>query len=132
MSKIIKFPNRLTDQNEAKEVDCRQFDRERSEAHRRYALGGGLFLWNVAKVLLMVVRMPLFLMLYFLRAPVIVLCSMLYLPLFLLALFAWYGFPEKPQMWGSCGVISLVSFMLMYVYDLVLSWLSPHELVRTL
>ena len=93
---------------------------------------GELTLWKVVKVFLMVVRIPIFLMLYFLRAPVMVACSMLYLPLFLLALFAWYAFPEKPQMWGGFGVISLLSFVLMYVYDLVLSWLSPHELVHTL
>jgi len=61
----------------------------------------------------MVVCMPVFLVLYFLRAPIMMVCSMLYLPLFLLALFAWYAFPEKPQMWGGFGVISLLSFVLM-------------------
>jgi hypothetical protein len=40
-------------------------------------------------------------------------------------LFTQYTFSEKPQMWGGFGVISLVSFVLMYVYDLVLNWLSP-------
>lgn len=64
--------------------------------------------------------------------PVMLLCSMLYFPLFLLALFAWYAFPEKPQMWGSFGVISFVSFLLMYAYDLVLGWLLPHAVAHTL
>ena len=132
MSKIIKFSNRSGDEREAEELDFRQLDREQLETHRQGAVGSGWTLGNMARVLLNIVRLPVFVVLYFLRAPVMLLCSVLYLPLFLLALFAWYAFPEKPQMWGGLGVISLVSCVLMYVYDLVLSWLSPHELVRTL
>jgi hypothetical protein len=30
------------------------------------------------------------------------------------------AFPEKPQMRGSFGVVNFVSFVLMYVYDLIL------------
>ena len=132
MSKIIKFSNRSGDEREAEELDFRQLDREQLETHRQGAVGSGWTLGNMARVLLNIVRLPVFVVLYFLRAPVMLLCSVLYLPLFLLALFAWYAFPEKPQMWGSFGVVSFVSFMLMYLYDLILGWLSPQELVRTL
>lgn len=132
MSKIIKFPKRSCDEREAEELDFRRLDREQLETHRQGAAGGGWTLWSMARVLLNIVRLPVFLVLYFLRAPVVLLCSVLYLPLFLLALFAWYAFPEKPQMWGSFGVVSFVSFVLMYLYDLILGWLSPQELVRTL
>ena len=132
MSKVIKFPNRSTDAGEPDEPNHRQLGREQSQARYQSESSRNWTFWNVVKVVVMVVRMPVFLVLYFLRTPVMMVCSMLYLPLFLLALFAWYAFPEKPQMWGGFGVISLLSFVLMYVYDLVLSWLSPHELVRTL
>lgn len=106
MSKIIKFPNRSGDEREAEELDFRQLDCEQLKTDRQGASGGGWTLWNMARVLLNIVRLPVFLVLYFLRAPVVLLCSVLYLPLFLLALFAWYAFPEKPQMWGSFGVVS--------------------------
>ena len=132
MSKIIKFPNRSGDEREAEELDFRQLDREQLETHRQSVAGGGWTFWNMARVLLNIVRLPVFLVLYFFRAPVMLLCSVLYLPLFLLASFAGYAFPEKPQMWGSFGVVSFVSFVLMYLYDLILGWLSPQELVRTL
>jgi hypothetical protein len=132
VSKIIKFPNRSIDLSEVENLAVERLDSTVAEACDRRILNGSLTFWKVVKILAMVVRMPIFFALYFLRAPVMMLCSMLYLPLFLLALFAWYAFPEKSQMWGGFGIISLLSFVLMYVYDLVLSWLSPHELVRTL
>lgn len=132
MSKIIEFPNRSTDKSEAEALNYRQLCREQSQAHHQRGLARSWTFWNMVKVLLAIVRMPVFLVLYFLRTPVIALCSVFYLPLFLLALFAWYAFPEKPQMWGGFGFVSFVSFALMYLYDLILGWLSPNELVRTL
>ena len=131
MYKIIKFPSRFKERRDTKEPNYEQLHSEQLDVHHQRMVSN-CTVSSSLKFFLMIVRMPVFLILYFLRAPVMVVCSMLYLPLFLLALFAWYAFPEKPQMWGGFGVISLLSFVLMYVYDLVLSWLSPHELVRTL
>lgn len=132
MSKITNFPNWLSDDSEADALDYKQLYRDEMEAQQLRASGGGWTVWNVAKLALTIVRVPVFLVLYFLRMPVMLLCSMLYFPLFLLALFAWYAIPEKPQMWGSFGVISFVSFLLMYAYDVLLGWLSPHAVVHTL
>lgn len=79
-----------------------------------------------------VVRVPLFLVLYWLRTPLVLICSVLTLPMFLLALFAWYAFPQKPQMYGSFGLVSFTAFVIMYGYDFLLAWLSPQKMVRML
>jgi hypothetical protein len=61
-----------------------------------------------------------FLVLYFMRAAVMVLCSMFLSAVVLASVVCVDAFPEKPQMRGSFGVVNFVSFVLMYVYDLIL------------
>lgn len=87
---------------------------------------------RACQVLWAMVRVPLFLVLYWLHTPLVLICSVLTLPMFLLALFAWYAFPEKPQMYGSFGLVSFTAFVIMYGYDVVLAWLSPHKMIRML
>lgn len=79
-----------------------------------------------------VVKVPLFLVLHWLRAPLVLVCSVLTLPMFLLAFFAWYAFPQKPQMYGSFALVSFTAFVVMYGYDLLLAWLSRQKMVRIL
>lgn len=77
-------------------------------------------------------RVPLFLVLSWLRMPLVLVCSIATLPMFLLAVFAWYAFPEKPQMYGSFGAVSFTAFVIMYGYDVLLAWISPHKMERVL
>ena len=79
-----------------------------------------------------VIRVSLFLVLYWLRAPVILLCSFISTPMLFAFLFSWYAFPEKKQMWIAFGVVSFVSFALIWLYDFVLMALSPQDMVKTL
>lgn len=94
------------------------------------AKGGGLavvllWLWRVVKV-------PLFLVMYWLRLPVVTVCNWVATPCLLMWLFTWYAFPEKPHMvWSFCAV-SFAAFVFGWLYDLVLMALSPEDTIRVL
>ncbi len=76
----------------------------------------------------MVIRYPLFVILYWLRFPVMLVCNLISIPLLFAWLFAWYAFPDKtPMIWGF-GLASLGAFMITLWYDLILGFLSPTEL----
>ena len=68
----------------------------------------------------LVVRLPVFLVMYWLRLPVIFLCNMISVPMLLAWLFAWYAFPDKPQMVWSFAVVSFAAFVIAWFYDFVL------------
>lgn len=100
MSHIVKFPNS-----------------SRSKTHSDSAVEGepvgpgqGKH-WSLRalQMLLMMARVPVFLVLYWLRTRLVLIGSILSFPMFLLCLFAWYAFPEKPQMYGSFGVVSFTA-----------------------
>lgn len=93
---------------------------------RREAVLRGLgFVW-------MVLRLPLFLAMYWLRGLVILLCGAVSVPALLLWLFSLYAFPEKTYMTWGFGVISFGGFVLMWAYDYILMALSPQDMMRAL
>lgn len=66
----------------------------------RAALPRKATLGSVLRVVWMLVRLPLFLVLYWLRLPVVLLCNFVGVPLLFLWLFAWYAFPENLRWFG--------------------------------
>lgn len=93
---------------------------------RRSAVRGiGAFVWAC-------LRLPLFLILYWLRFPVAIVCRFFAFPVLLIFLFTLYAFPEKTNMHIGLGVASFIGFAGLWLYDLVLMALSPEEMVRTL
>lgn len=87
----------------------------------------GVFAW-----LWLAVRLPVFLVMYWLRLPVIFLCNLISVPMLLAWLFAWYAFPEKPQMVWSFATVSFVAFVIAWSYDFVLMAISPQDMINTL
>jgi hypothetical protein len=81
--------------------------------------------------ILMAVRYLLFLIMYWLRGPVTLVCGMICFPMLLAWLFALYAFPDKTHMVWGFGVMSFSTFVLMWVYDLVLMALSPEDIILT-
>ncbi len=76
----------------------------------------------------MVIRYPLFLVLYWLRFPVMLICNLISIPLLFAWLFALYAFPDKTAMIWGFGLVSLGAFVVTWIYDLILGFLSPTEL----
>jgi hypothetical protein len=117
--KVVPFPMRKgrlpVNQEDALEVTL-----PRREAFLR-GLG---FVW-------MMLRLPLFLVMYWLRGLVILLCGAVSVPALLLWLFSLYAFPEKTYMTWGFGVISFGSFVLMWAYDYILTALSPQDMMRS-
>ncbi len=83
----------------------------------------------VCALVWLLVRVPLFLVMYWLRGPVVLLCSAISTPMLLAFGFAWYAFPEKTAMVWGFGIISFLAFFVMWVYDFILMALSPHDMV---
>jgi len=92
--------------------------------------------WSTVRGILsfawMIIRVPVFLVLYWLRLPVMLVCNLISMPALLAFLFSWYAFPEKTHMVVAFGVVSFAAFALLYLYDVVLMSLSPQEMMRTL
>lgn len=78
------------------------------------------------------VRLPLFLVLYWLRLPVVFLCNLISVPALLAWLFTMYAFPDKTHMVWGFGFISLGAFALAWLYDIILMALSPQDMMMTL
>ncbi|MDR1935717.1 MAG: hypothetical protein LBS49_09115 [Candidatus Accumulibacter sp.] len=79
--------------------------------------------------LFLIVRVPLFLVMFWLRGPIVGLCHMVSVPMLFCWLFSWYAFPEKPEMvWAFC-VASFVTFALAWLYDFVLMAIAPHDVI---
>jgi hypothetical protein len=122
MSNIVKFPK-------AKQVAPPiQVNTERIKA----PMPPGATVTTVLKWMWLIVRVPLFLVLYWLRMPVILVCNFISVPLLFAWLFAWYAFPEKTAMVWGFAALSLAAFVVMWLYDIVLMLLSPQEMIHTL
>ena len=80
----------------------------------------------------MLVRVPLFLVLYWLRLPVMVICNAVSIPALFAFLFSCYAFPDKTRMIVALAAASLSAFVVLWLYDYVLMLLSPQELSKTL
>ncbi len=82
--------------------------------------------------LFLLVRLPLFLVMYWLRLPIIFFCNLLSIPMLLAWLFAWYAFPDKTAMVWGFGIVSFLAFVIAWTYDFILMAISPQEMVMTL
>ena len=81
-----------------------------------------------AKVTFAIIRLPIYLVLFWLRLPVVWLCGALS-TLFLFAwLFSLYAFPNKKEMVWGFGIISFGSFFISWGYDWLLMCIAPHDL----
>lgn len=79
-----------------------------------------------------IVRLPLFLVLYWLRLPIVFLCELISIPAFIAWLIAMYAFPDKTIMVWGFGIMSFGAFALTWFYDYILIILSPQQIIRTL
>lgn len=86
-----------------------------------------VFVW-----LWLIIRLPVFLVMYWLRMPVVFLCNLVSVPMLLAWLFAWYAFPDKIQMVWGFGTLSFVAFVIAWSYDFVLMAISPQDMIDTL
>ncbi|MGZ8238726.1 MAG: hypothetical protein ACXWTY_12740 [Methylobacter sp.] len=76
----------------------------------------------------LVVRYPLFLVLYWLRLPVMMVCNLVSVPLLLAFLFGLFALPEYRSMVLGAGCMSFVAFALNWAYDSLLVWISPDNM----
>lgn len=79
----------------------------------------------------LILRVPLFLILYWLRLPITLVCNFLSITTLFAFLFCWAAFPIPKMLWGL-GVMSFTSFFILWTYDFILVLLSPQPIVRTL
>lgn len=80
----------------------------------------------------LIVRLPVFLLMYWLRLPVIFLCNLISFPMLLLWLFALYAFPDKHSMVWGFGTISFLAFVIGWTYDFILMAISPQDMIKSL
>lgn len=80
----------------------------------------------------LIVRLPVFLLMYWLRLPVIFLCNLVSIPMLLLWLFALYAFPDKHAMVWGFGTISFLAFVIGWTYDFILMAISPQDMMKSL
>lgn len=124
MSNVLKFPKKF--KQPPMQVTGSDIARIKAAAPRRSTVRGVLaFAW-------MLVRLPVFLVLYWLRLPVMLVCNLISIPTLAAFLFSWYAFPAKTHMVVAFGVVSFLAFTLLYFYDFLLMALSPQEFMRTL
>ena len=126
MSNVLKFPKRMKSPSPLNVTGPdSDIARIKATAPRRDTTRGVLaFAW-------MLIRLPVFLVLYWLRLPVMLVCNFISIPSLAAFLFSWYAFPDKTPMVVAFGVVSFLAFTLMYFYDFVLMALSPQDIVRT-
>jgi hypothetical protein len=80
----------------------------------------------------LVVRLPVFLLMYWLRMPVMLVCNLVSIPMLLLWLFSLYAFPDKHAMVWGFGIISFLAFVIGWTYDFILMAISPQDMMKTL
>lgn len=87
----------------------------------------GVFKW-----VWLVLRLPVFLVMFWLRLPVVFLCNIVSFPALLLWLFSLYAFPDKSAMVWGFGIMSFAAFLIGWCYDFVLMAIAPQDMVKTL
>lgn len=123
MSNIVKFPHGKESTPEPYEAKPRHVPE--LQTHNDQPSAVWTKLW-------MIVRVPLFLVLYWLRAPVMLVCNLISFPLLLMWLFAWIAWPERTVLVWGFATISFGAFVVLWLYDTLLMALSPQDIVRTL
>jgi hypothetical protein len=122
MNNVLKFP-KAKDSDPAPLVNA---DKIRAALPRGSTVRA-VFFWAW-----LIVRLPVFLVMYWLRLPIIFVCNLVSLPMLLLWLFSLYAFPDKHVMVWGFGVISFTAFVMAWVYDFVLMAISPQDMIRSL
>lgn len=89
------------------------------------------WLWLVVVFAWLILRLPLFLVMCWLRPPIALLCELISIPSLFAFLFCWYAFPIPRMMWGI-GILSFTSFALLWFYDFILMALAPYDMLRSL
>ncbi len=87
---------------------------------------------NIFIFLYFIVQWPIFLLMYWLRLPIIFLCNILSLPMMFTWLFAWYAFPDKTNMIWGFAIVSLLAFSIGWIYDFILMLISPQNTMTML
>lgn len=123
MSKIIKFPHDKVSIPEPTEIKPDPILEELTPRHAPSAVWA--WIWNM-------VRVPLFLMLYWLRVPVMLVCNLVAYPFMLAWLFTWFVYPDKTVMVWGFAALSFGAFVVTWLYDSLLMALSPNDVQRTL
>lgn len=82
--------------------------------------------------LFVALRTPVFLVLYWLRLPVVFLCNIVSIPMLFAWLFSLYAFPDKVAMIWGFGLMSFTAFVIAWTYDYVLMLLSPMDMIQSL
>lgn len=85
---------------------------------------------NVISWLWIVVHIPIFLVLYWLRLPMIFICNLVSFPMLIAWLFSWYAFPDNTSMVWGFGIISLIAFVISWTYDYILMAISPQDMMK--
>ena len=87
---------------------------------------------KVAYFIFNVVRWPVFLLMYWVRGPIVFLCGLISLPMLLLFLFSYFAFPERTwAVWGF-GTVSFLAFSASYFYDFILRLIAPEQMIASL
>lgn len=89
---------------------------------------GGRFLGAILYGL----RYFVFLVLFWLRGPIVGLAGFLSVVSLIGFLVAFFFLPEKKEMVWGCGVFSFVSFAFVWGYDRLLMALSPVDMIQSL
>ena len=83
---------------------------------------------QIGKLAFEIIRLPIYLIMFWLRLPVVWLCGAAS-TLFLFAwLFSLYAFPDKKEMVWGFGLISFGAFVVSWVYDWMLMIVAPHDM----
>ena len=122
MSNVLKFP-KARKPGHALEVSADTIEECPPRGATVKAVLG--WLWLAA-------RLPVFLVMYWLRLPVIFVCNLVSVPALLAWLFSLYAFPDKHEMVWGFAVISFTACVMAWVYDFVLLAISPQEMTRSL
>ena len=122
MSNVLKFPKAKVPR-QALQVIAEQI---------RATLPKGAAVKTVLGWVWLIVRLPVFLLMYWLRLPIIFVCNLVSFPMLLCWLFSLYAFPDKHEMVWGFGVISFIAFALAWAYDFLLLAIAPQDMVRSL
>lgn len=126
--KVIKFPKApVRDLDELEKAQSLGGEGQ-EEGAERPASKGQRALYAVGRGL----RFMLFIVMYWLRLPIVGLCSIVSVVMLFATLFAMYAFPDKSTMVWAFGVTSLTTFFIAWCYDFVLMKLSPVPMIDSL
>lgn len=88
--------------------------------------------WSWLSWVWLVIRLPLFFVMYWLRLPIVAICNLVSVPTLLAFLFSLYAFPDRTEMVWLFGITSFLAFFIAWIYDFILMALSPQDMMTTL